>query len=368
LNNSLASLLFGNMISSILSEYGIQFDTCKVELLRGGLINRTWKVTHGNQSLILQRVNDNVFKTPNHIAANIRLIDDFLKIQHPQYLFVCVVKTLKGEELVHDPREGYFRLFPFIEGSHTINVVTSPDQAYEAAFQFGKFTHLLSDFDASALYVTIPDFHNVSLRYKQFEGALQNGNPDRIRHSGELIRDLKKHHHIIETYQKIVVSLNVRRRVMHHDTKISNVLFDQNNKGMAIIDLDTLMSGYFISDVGDMMRTYLSPANEEERDFSKIEIRDDYFRAIVNGYLECMRNDLTEEEQELILYSGSFLVYMQALRFLTDYCNNDVYYGSAYEGQNFVRAGNQICLLGHLDEKAPILEKIIREELKKSFY
>jgi Ser/Thr protein kinase RdoA (MazF antagonist) len=356
------------MISSILSEYRIQFDACKVEVLVSGLINRTWKVTDGNQSYILQRVNDNVFKTPHHIASNMRMIDDFVKKHHPHYSFVSVVKTSKGEELVHDSREGYFRLFPFIEGSHTINVVTSPDQAYEAAFQFGKFTHLLSDFDALTLHVTIPDFHNILLRYKQFEDALQNGNPVRIRQSGELIRDLKRYHHILETFDKIGVSSNVRKRVMHHDTKISNVLFDQNDKGMAVIDLDTVMPGYFISDVGDMMRTYLSPANEEEKDFSKIEIRDDYFRAIVKGYLECMRSDLTKDEQALILYSGSFLVYMQALRFLTDYCNNDVYYGSTYEGQNFVRAGNQICLLRHLEEKAVKLETIIREELKKSFY
>jgi Ser/Thr protein kinase RdoA (MazF antagonist) len=356
------------MISSILSEYGIQFDACKVEVLVSGLINRTWKVTAGNCSFILQRVNDNVFKTPDRIATNIRRLDDFLKHHHPEYQFVSAVKTLKGEELVHDFKEGYFRLFPFIEGSHTINVVISPDQAYEAAFQFGKFTHLLSGFDALTLHVTIPDFHNVLLRCKQFEGALQTGNPIRIRQSSELIHELKKHRHILETFEKIRVSSNVRKRVTHHDTKISNVLFDQKGKGIAVIDLDTVMSGYFISDVGDMIRTYLSPANEEEKDFHKIEIRDDYFRAIVKGYLECMRDDLTQDEHALILYSGLFLVYMQALRFLTDYCNDDVYYGSAYEGQNFVRAGNQICLLKHLEEKGPTLEKIIQNELKKSFY
>jgi len=239
------------------------------------------------------------------------------------------------------------------------------DQAYEAALQFGKFTHLLSGFETSLLHVTIPDFHNVSLRYKQFEDVLHIGNPTRVQQSKELVRELKKYSHIIETFEKISTSSTIPKRVMHHDTKISNVLFDHNGKGMAVIDLDTVMSGYCISDVGDMMRTYLSPANEEEKDFSKIEIREDYFRAIVTGYLECMCNDLTQEEQALILYSGSFLVYMQALRFLTDYCNNDVYYGSTYEDQNFVRAGNQICLLKHLEKKTPELEKIIREELTK---
>ena len=151
---------------------------------------------------------------------------------------------------------------------------------------------------------------------------------------------------------------------MHHDTKISNVLFDDREKGIAIIDLDTVMPGYFISDVGDMMRTYLSPANEEERDFSKIEIRDDFFRAIVHGYIRSMGEELTEAEHDLILYSGQFIIYMQAIRFLADYCNNDSYYEVKYEDNNLVRAGNQICLLKQLEEKAPVLRAIIRDELQ----
>ncbi len=352
------------MISSILKAYGIQFDTCSVEPLVSGLINRTWKVTRSDQSFILQRINDNVFKKPVEIAENIRMIDEYLKEHALDYLFVSPVRDTQQETIVHDPIEGYFRLFPFIEGTHTINVVTSPDQAFEAAFQFGKFTRLLSGFDATKLYNAIPDFHNLSLRHQQFEDSIGQGNVNRIRQSKELIADLKEHHHIVTTFEKINANPLIKKRVTHHDTKISNVLFDDQEKGVAVIDLDTVMPGYFISDVGDMMRTYLSPANEEEKDFSKIEIREDVFRAIVNGYVSNMGDELTGEEQDLILYSGLFLIYMQAIRFLADHCNNDSYYGAAYEDHNFVRAGNQICLLKRLEEKTPLLQSIIRKELQ----
>ena len=152
---------------------------------------------------------------------------------------------------------------------------------------------------------------------------------------------------------------------MHHDTKISNVLFNDSGKGIAIIDLDTVMGGYFISDVGDMMRTYLSSANEEVKDFSKIEVRDDFFKAIIQGYVSAMGDELSTDERGLIYYSGLFLVYMQAIRFLTDYCNLDSYYGSTYEDQNLVRAGNQLCLLQQLEEKAPVLKEIIQSELTR---
>jgi Ser/Thr protein kinase RdoA (MazF antagonist) len=352
------------MISPILNEYGIKLEQSKVEPLVSGLINKTWKITYGDQAFILQRINDHVFKKPNQIAENIRMIDDYLKKNSPDYLFVSPIKNLKQEEMVCHPVEGYFRLFPFIQGSCTINVVASPDQAFEAAFQFGKFTRLLSGFDASLLHTTIPDFHNLSLRYKQYEDSLRLGNADRIRSAKQQIDDLKKYTYILTAFEKIQANSNVKKRVMHHDTKISNVLFDNRGKGIAIIDLDTVMPGYFISDVGDMMRTYLSPANEEEKDFSRIEIRDDFFRGIVHGYVSSMGNELTEAEHDLLLYSGQFIIYMQAIRFLADYCNNDSYYEVQYEDNNLVRAGNQICLLKQLEEKTTVLKGIIKDELK----
>ena len=55
-------------------------------------------------------------------------------------------------------------------------------------------------------------------------------------------------------------------------------------------------------------------------------------------------------------------MYMQALRFLTEHLNKDVYYGAAYEGHNYFRALNQITLLQRFEEKLPQLEGIVREE------
>ena len=351
------------MISTILNAYGISAES-KIDQLTSGLINKTWKVTDGENQFILQQINHQVFKKPYDIAANIRMVDEYLKEHAPKYLFVAPVSTTHHDDLFYLKDEGYFRLFPFIKGSHTINVVSSPEQAFEAAFHFGKFTRLLAGFDAKKLHIAIPDFHNLSLRYRQFEEALKGGNPIRIKQSKSLIDAIKKQSDIVTEFEKIQKNSNVKLRVTHHDTKISNVLFDENGKGICVIDLDTIMPGYFISDVGDMFRTYLSPANEEVKDFVTIDVRDDFFRAIVQGYVSTMGTELTEEERRLILYSGKFITYMQAMRFLTDYCNNDVYYGARYEDQNFVRAGNQLQLLKILTDKTELLQKIVSEELK----
>jgi hypothetical protein len=125
------------------------------------------------------------------------------------------------------------------------------------------------------------------------------------------------------------------------------------------------MPGYFISDVGDMLRTYLSPVSEEEQDFSLIRIRQPYFRAIVEGYLEEMSDELTSTEIDAFVYAGSFLMYMQALRFITDYLRGDVYYGSKYEGHNYVRALNQTTLLQQYTARSADLQDIVREVVVK---
>lgn len=354
------------MISSILEAYGIRGDS-PADPLVSGLINRTWKVNPGAESFILQRINDHVFKKPYELAENISRLEKYLTANSPDYLFVAPVESLHNQTIVeHDG--GYYRLFPFIKGSHTITVVNSGEQAFEAAHQFGKFTRLLSGFNASSLHTTIPDFHNLALRYQQFEAAINTGNAARIKQSAPVIADIKKHIHILEAFEKIRRSDGVKHRVTHHDTKISNVLFDQDGKGICVIDLDTVMPGYFISDVGDMLRTYLSPANEEEKDFSKIEVRDDFFRGIVQGYLAHMGDELTGEERELMLYSGMFLIYMQAIRFIADYCLDDIYYGAQYEEQNLVRAGNQMRLLARLTEKEDVFLRIVARELKTKHY
>jgi Ser/Thr protein kinase RdoA (MazF antagonist) len=308
---------------------------------------------------ILQKVNNAVFKEPEDIANNISLIGAFLRKNHPDYKFVSPVTSSDGDEMIYKQGEGYFRMFPFVPGSHSKDVVETPEQAYEAATQFGRFTRLLHGIDIKKLKLTIPCFHDLSLRYQQFLMALEKGNRDRIREADVLIRSLVAHEDIVTEYGNITTNPEFKLRVTHHDTKISNVLFDNAGKGLCVIDLDTVMPGYFISDVGDMMRTYLSPVSEEETELEKIEVRDEFYKAIVEGYYNEMKDELTETEKKYFFYAGTFMIYMQALRFLTDYLNDDIYYGAKYPRHNFTRAKNQLILLEQLLKKKEQLENMM---------
>lgn len=339
------------MQATILAAYGLVEDECDIQPFGSGLINTTWKVTCGDRSYILQRINHQVFKKPALIAQNIQNIGRHFSLHHPDYFFVEPVQTLDNKGLVITENGQYFRLQPFVSDSVSYDVVMSEDLAFEAARQFGKFTRLLSEIDINTIQVTLPDFHNLTLRYEQFEQAVKNGNPERIKESTALILAIRRYQFITATFETLKQHPGFKTRVMHHDTKINNVLFDKGSNGLCVIDLDTVMPGYFISDFGDMMRTYLSPANEEEADFSKIEARETYFKAIVDGYLGELKEELSHEEIRHMIYAGQFMVYMQCIRFLTDYLNNDAYYGAKYEKHNLVRAGNQLTLLDRITEK-----------------
>ncbi len=349
------------MLQQVLQTYGLDFSSLEVKPFGSGLINNTWKVSRrdNDASYILQRINHHVFKSPEDIAHNIRVIGSYLAVHHPDYFFVRNLYTTGGADIYFVEGEGYFRLVPFVKGSHTVDVVQTPQQAFEAAKQFGRFTHLLDGFPVDELKVTIPDFHNLSLRYQQFLQSLQTGNATRIASAKEEINWLQEQDYIVKSFDAMKQNPDFRLRVTHHDTKISNVLFDEKDKGVCVIDLDTVMPGYFISDVGDMMRTCLSPVSEEEKDFSKIQIREDYYKAIVQGYMQGMENALSASEKTAFFDAACYLVYMQALRFIADHLNNDQYYGARYEGHNFVRGTNQIALLKRLLEKEDRLRRMI---------
>lgn len=346
------------MLENVLSRYEIS-EAATVEPFGSGLIHRTWKINDRSNEYILQKINHEIFKEPLFIADNIEAISSWLKKNHPEYFFVAPVKTKNNESILYISGEGYFRLFPFVKNSSTHNTAQTPKQAYEAAKQFGSFTHVLKDFPVEELKITLPNFHDLSLRYSQFEEAVKTGNPSRITESEIAIRYLNSHLDIVTTYQDIISDKTFKLRVTHHDTKINNVLFDKDERGICVIDLDTLMPGYFISDVGDMMRTYLSPFSEEEKDLEKISIRENFFYAIARGYIEEMGTELSKAEIEHFTYSGMFMIYMQALRFLTDHLNDDKYYGSQYPGHNYIRAMNQIVLLQRYLEKRGEFDKMI---------
>lgn len=344
----------------ILKAYGFILATVTLQQIGSGHINRTYLLsTQNGEKYILQSINTHVFKDPFAIANNIKAVADYLKTNYPDYLFPTPKSTLNGH-LMFAHGDDYWRLLPFVDHTTAFDTLSNPKQAYEAAKQFGKLSRLLNNFDTSLLKPTIPGFHDLSWRYEQFTFALSKADEQLKAKAKHEIETALHYHYIVDYYKSFEHSKNFPDRVMHHDTKISNVLLDTTSfNGVCVIDLDTLMPGKFISDLGDMMRTYLCAFSENETDLSKINIRLDYFKATIEGYLSEMAGILTETEKELILFSGKYMIYMQALRFLTDYLNGSIYYPFSYPEQNLDRTKNQFKLINELSENEKVLQGII---------
>lgn len=350
---------------SIIRAFGLDPETFEVKKFGSGHINNTFLLSGPqNTRYVLQRINTYVFKEPEVIARNQRLAADFLAANHPGYLFITPIPTVEGKELYEYDGE-YWRMIPFIAGSTTVDQADTPKQAYEAARQFGKMARLLHGIDLHEFRATIPNFHNLTLRYAAFQEAIGQAKEERKQFAEKLVEQFLRHSGIAVTFETLKTDPSFTDRLMHHDTKINNVLLNEETfEGICVCDLDTLMPGKIISDLGDMVRTYVSPVSEEERDFSRITVRDDYFEALMKGYLSEVGSTLSDTERAHLFYAGKFMIYMQGIRFLTDYLNGDVYYPVKYPQHNYDRAMNQLTLLERLIEKEEKLQQVIDGCLK----
>jgi aminoglycoside phosphotransferase (APT) family kinase protein len=324
---------------------------CQIEKTTIGLINQTFVVTHQalSKRYILQHLNTSIFKNPIAISANIKLASACILAVDENYPVIKTNQTINGEDYFIDDQNYYWRLIDFIENTITIESISTVDQALQTAYSFGKFTSLLQNANTEHFIPAIPDFHNLDLRFNQFKNAYANAEDERKSQAKDCIDYLLSRIEIISIFKNIEKEKLIPKRIIHADTKISNILFDANSlEPKAVIDWDTIMSGYFISDLGDMIRTMVCEAGENETNLDNIVFRKEYHQAIISGYKDAIA--LTENELNLLSYAGKFMTYMQAMRFLTDYLNHDVYYSITYAEQNLDRAKNQCQLLHVLEE------------------
>jgi Ser/Thr protein kinase RdoA (MazF antagonist) len=262
------------------------------------------------------------------------------------------ISNNEGGLLFIDEEKNYWRATTFVNHSYSPMNAANEEAAYTVAKSFAGFTRSLSGLDIHKLKQIIPDFHNLSFRYYQFENAIANAPAKRLLKSTHIIAQLRQRKPLVAFYDSIINdSADYPERVMHHDCKINNILFDiVTNEVICPVDLDTTMPGKFFSDIGDMIRTMACSVDENSKQWEDIFIRPSFYQAILKGYLEGAGDIFTDEEKKNIHYSGLILTYMQSLRFVTDFLNGDIYYKISYPEQNLNRALNQLILLEKLEE------------------
>ncbi|MCL7762643.1 aminoglycoside phosphotransferase family protein [Polaribacter sp. Z014] len=349
-------------IISIFNEFNHQFNYKSHSELNSGHINDTFLVkTDGDTNYILQRINQVVFKDVPGLVNNKVLTSNHIKSKFTEILdealnktVLSFVKAKNSDFYYHKENGNFWNVMIFIDNSVTHEIVKDEEIAFEGGKLLGDFLNLTSDFDSSLLIDVIPNFHNMNFRYRQYASSIQSASKSRLIKAAKYIQiviDLKEEMH---TLQNLKDAGKIPIRVTHNDTKISNSLFTKDNKGICMIDTDTVMPGIIHYDFGDAIRTICNTAAEDEIDLSKVAFNLRYYKAYEKGFLEKTKDSLTLTELKYLPLAAKTMIFIMALRFLTDYLNNDIYYKTEYEDHNLDRAKNQFKLIESFSEKISI--------------
>ena len=339
-----------------------------------GHINETYRVVfkiNGRDDVyIFQKINTHVFRNPDFLMENISRVLKHCETKlagKPDQARRCIhlVPSRNGKMYHRTAAGDCWRAYHFIGDAGTYNILETEEQAYQAAKAFGGFQMLLADLPGERLHETIPNFHNTPSRYADFQKALaanKSGRADQCRPEIEFAEKLAW---VAPVLTDLQAKGELPERITHNDTKLNNVLLDdKTGEGICVIDLDTIMPGLSLYDFGDMIRTSVSPAAEDERDLTKVQARSGVFRALVKGYLEGAQGCLTPKEMEMLPFSGILITYEIGLRFLTDFLEGDVYFRTSRPNQNLDRCRTQFTLVRRLMEKEAEFKEILKEFMK----
>lgn len=338
-----------------------------------GHINDTFVLTFKNvegilTKYILQKINTNIFKNPEELMENIKNITEHISKKLEKEGLdsskgtLTIVQTKNNKNFYLDSDGNYWRVFLFIDNAKTYMKVEKPEHMYKTGKAIGKFHKQLSDFPIEKLYETIPNFHHTLKRYETFLTCVENNKANRINDVMEEINFIISRGNETRVLIDLLEQKKIPLRVTHNDTKFNNIMIDvHTDEPIAVIDLDTVMPGLSLYDFGDSMRSGASTALEDEKDLSKVNFDLELFEQYSKGYLEEVGETLNNYEISHLPFSAKLITLEQAIRFLGDYLDGDIYYKVNSPTHNLERARNQIKLVKDMENKMYLMENIIKK-------
>jgi len=346
----------------------VSFEQCHV-----GHINGTFFVTcEGKETIryVLQRINTNVFTKPVEVVENMVNVCEFLKKKiaaeggDVNRETLTLIPALDGKMYYVDEENNYWRTYRAVEGVETHNLSESTEMFRSAACAFGRFFNRLADFPADQLHITIPNFHNTVSRFADLKRAIAEDRAGRAKDVQAEIDFCMAHEGITSLLMDGIEDGRYKLGVTHNDTKLNNILIDkETQKGICIIDLDTVMPGSLLFDFGDAIRFGASSALEDETDLDKVYVVPEMFEAYVDGFLSELRGSITEDEIRALPVAATVITFEIGIRFLADYLNGDIYFGIKYPQHNLDRARNQFKLVADGEAKREQLNAIVEKYL-----
>jgi len=363
-------------LKSVVDHFHVRGRLTEITSLTRGHINDTYVLaTEENRQpvrYILQRINHNVFKDPVSLMQNIVRVTEHIRgkmtrIDPDQAARqLTVMASDNGAGFHRDAKGNFWRVYNFIEGAVTYDTVQSAELAYEAARMFGWFLRMLTDLSRPTLHATIADFHNTPERFETFEQVIKEDKCNRAKNAKAEIDFVFENVGLCDILQHLTDKAEIPIRITHNDTKVNNVMLDTaTNKGVCVIDLDTVMPGLSVYDFGDMVRTAATFADEDERDLSKVTINMPMFEVLAKGFAEQTRHFLTAVEKKHLVFGAKLITFEQCIRFLTDYLAGDIYYKVKRQGQNLDRTRTQMKLVQSITEHEEAMDDVVESVFQR---
>lgn len=354
----------------IFEQFEVEATPVAITSFGGGLINTTLKVTTTTgKEYVLQRINHDIFQNVDMLMSNIERVTAHIRKKLEEQNATDVDRKVlhfypckETGKTYYFNGESYWRVMDLIVDSKSFDAVT-PELSYVAGRAFGDFQSKLSDIPGEPLGETIPDFHNMEFRLQQFKEALAEDKAGRKAEVADLIEEIEKRAEEMCKAERLNREGKLPKRINHCDTKVNNVLFDEAGNVLCVIDLDTVMPGYVLSDFGDFIRTGANTGAEDDANLDNVNVNMDIFKAYTKGYLETAKNFLLPIEIENLPFGGKLLTYMQTVRFLTDYLNGDTYYKTMFPGHNLQRTKAQFKLVQSIEEHEAEMNAFIQSLL-----
>lgn len=345
-----------------------KFISC--ENLGNGHINSTFLVTTDKGQYSLQIINTNIFKDVDGLMSNIQSVTHFLRKKarnsgiDPQRSTLRFLPGPENKRYVMIEDKAY-RMYEYIDKVFTIEKMENPEHFYSAGVAFGNFAKLLSDFDASLLVETIKNFHNTASRYLDFEKAVSDNISKRASEVENEIAFIIERKDFMSLFVDKLENGSLPLRVTHNDTKLNNILFDEETgEPAAVIDLDTVMPGSYLYDFGDAIRSGATHAAEDEQNLDLVDFDLGLYESFAKGYLSQCKDSLTSVEIEMLPYASIMLTLECGMRFLTDHLNGDTYFRIHREGHNLDRTRTQLKLVKLMEAKLDEMRAIIQKYVK----
>ncbi|QZT37775.1 aminoglycoside phosphotransferase family protein [Halosquirtibacter xylanolyticus] len=346
-----------DLLMELTSQFQLKGVVCCVKPLGEGFINDTFIVKTESQdtpNYILQRKNKNIFTDVPAMMNNILKVTSHLKNKviaqggNPDREAMTIIPAQDGKYYFQDVDGEFWAVCEFINDNITYQSAETPELAYAGGKGIGKFQNMLSDMKEPLVDI-LPGFHNIKVRYEQWDAVIAKDPVGRAKEVKEEIEWIESRRAKMMEFWSLVEDGTIPSRVTHNDTKINNILFDEKGDVLCVIDLDTVLNSPVLNDYGDALRSYTNTGLEDDENLGNVTMDWDIFKAYTEGYLSESKAFLTESEIDWLAFGGLYITYEQVLRFLMDYIDGDNYYKTKSEKHNLVRTRAQYALLKSME-------------------